>query len=218
MKGDASIQQQIEKALKANTLLGGSEIDVAVQEGKVSLTGKTDKFPKKELARRIARDVQGVKSAIEKIRVTLHPNEMCSDDEIALAILEKFIKNFGESHTDISVLVKDGVVRLEGRMKWKYQKDLAAECILNVKGITDIENNITIREKFDISVSEKDVFAAIYGDSSITTDIRIEIIGNRVMLKGEVYSIEQKNLVTQLVRNVSGVEAIENFLIIVRMA
>lgn len=218
MKGDATIKLQIEKALQSNTLLGGSTIYVTVQEGRAELSGITDKFPKKELARRIAKEVQGVKTADEKIAVTLQPHDQCSDPEISLAIREKFVKNFGSSHGDITVIIKDGQVWLEGRMKWKYQRDLAAECILNVRGITAIENNIVIPEKPGFSINEKDVFAAIYGDTSITTEIKIEVIGNRVVLKGKVSGIEQKNLVTRLVRNVSGVEAIENFLIIDRVS
>ncbi len=212
MKTDAIIQQQVEKALHVNTLLNAAEIFVDVFNGSVTLTGFVDKYPKKELARKIAKGIEGVKSAMERISVKVNEGDRCSDSEIQQAITERFIKNFGNSHNDIKITVNNGEVGLEGRLKWKYQKDLAEECIINLKGITSIKNSITIPEKPQAVIDEKDVFAAIYGEPSITTDIIIEIIGNRVILKGKVHNTEQKNLVASLVRNVQGVQEIENFL------
>lgn len=214
MKGDTNIKQQIEKAVKSNSLLNDAEITVEVLDGNALLIGSVDRYPKKELARKIAKEVQGVKGSVEKIQVVLKESDHSSDDEIKSNITEQYIKNFGNSHSDITIIVNDGKVWLEGILKWKYQRDLAEECIINVKGIIDIKNNISIPEKQKSAIDEKDVFAAIYGDPSITTEIKIEIIGNRVVLKGKVLNVEQKNLVTRLVRNVPSVQEIENFLMV----
>jgi len=161
--------------------------------------------------------VQGVKSITEKIAVKLNDSDKSSDRQIESDITERFMKNFGSSYKDIIIVVRDGNVLLEGQLKWKYQKDLAEECIFDVKGITGIENNILIPERPKSGINEKDVFASIYGNPSITTEIQVEILGNRVILKGKVHNIEQKNLVTRLVRNVPGVQEVENFLTIERM-
>jgi osmotically-inducible protein OsmY len=216
MKGDAIIKLHIEKALKSNTLLGQTKIAVEVVNGNTLLSGYADKYYKKEMARKIAKEVQGVKTVSEKIAIVLNDTDKCSDSEIETNITERFIKNFGNSHKDIKIIIQDGNVWLEGLLKWKYQKDLAKECIMDVQGITGIENNIITPEQPKSTIDEKDVYAAIYGDSSITTDIKIEIIGHRVVLKGKVFNIEQKNLITRLVRNVSGVQEIENFLTVDR--
>lgn len=216
MKGDTNIKQQIEKAIKSNTLLNRAEITVEVTDGNALLLGTVDRYPKKELARKIAKEVEGVKNSIEQIKVVIEKSEQCSDQEIKELIVERFIKNFGNSHSDITIIVDEGKVWLEGTLKWKYQKDLAQECILNIKGIRDIKNNISIPFIQKSAIDEKDILAAIYGDPSITTEIKIEIIGHRIVLKGKVHTIEQKNLVTRLVRNVPSVIEIENFLTIDR--
>ncbi len=216
MQTDAIIKQQIEKALASNTMLNGTTIEVMVYAGEALLTGYTDKYYKKELARKIAKEVQGVKRVNEAINILLEESGNYNDSDIMAAIIDKFSKNFGNSHKDIKVIVKNGKVWLEGTLKWKYQKDLAKECIMYVDGIIEIENNISIPITPEPVIDEKDVFAAIYGDESITTDIKIEIIGPRVVLKGNVTNTEQKNLVTRLVRNVNGVKEIENFLTIGR--
>jgi osmotically-inducible protein OsmY len=214
METDTIIKQQIEKSVQSNAMLGGSEFNIVVQNGNAVLTGYADKYYKKEIARKIAKEVQGVKAVTEEIIIVLNDTEKCTDDEITFNITEKFRKNFGNSHKDIKIIVNDGHVWLEGLLKWKYQKDLAKECIQYIMGIKQIVNNISIPETQESTISEKDVFAAIYGDPSITTDIKIEIFGQRVILKGKVRNVEQKNLVTRLVRNVPRVKEIENFLTI----
>lgn len=216
MQTDAIIKQQIEKTLESNKMLNGATIEVAVNNGQAVLTGYADRYYKKETARKIAKEVQGVKQVLEQIVIMLPDTEKYSDAEITSHIIDKFKKNFGNSHTDIKIIVKEGYVWLEGSLKWKYQKELAQECIQEVPGIKEIENDITIPEPQESVVKEKDVLAAIYGERSITTEIKIEIIGPRVLLKGKVFTTEQKNLVTRLVRNVSGVKEIENFLTIER--
>lgn len=217
MKGDAIIKLHVEKALKSNTLLNEAKITVDVLNGNALLRGQVDKYHKKNMAKKIAKEVQGVKIVSEEIAVILNDSDKRNDNEIESNIIERFIKNFGNSHRDIKIIIRDGNVWLEGLLKWKYQKDLAKDCIMDIEGITAIENNISTPEHPKSSIDEKDVFAAIYGDPSITTDIKIEIIGHRVVLKGKVLNVEQKNLVTRLVRNVSDVQEIENFLTIERI-
>lgn len=212
MKTDKNIQRQIEKAIESNTLLLGANIDVAVENGEARLTGHVDKFCKKELAKKIVKEVEGVVAVSEQMLVILSEEDTISDSDIETIIFEKFKKNFGNAYRDIKVIVKDGHVWLEGQLKWKYQKELAGECIGCVDGIKQIENNITVPESISPAINEKDVLAAIYGDHTITTDIKVEILGNRVILKGSVENVNQKNLVTRLVRTVPGVKDIENFL------
>ena len=214
MNSDKNIQQQIEKAFEANQLLQGAKINVAVQNGEAILTGYADKFCKKEIARKTAKEVEGVTMIVEEILVVLDDADKMSDAEIEAEITKNFKKNFSTAHTEINITVRDGYVWLEGRLKWKYQKELAEECIGYVKGIKGIDNNIFIPATLEAAIDEKDVFAAIYGDPSILSDIKVEVTGHRIILKGSVESIDQKNLVTRLVRNVPGVKEIENFLVV----
>ena len=142
MKGDAIIKLHIEKALKSNILLKEAKITVEVLDGNALLSGHVDKYHKKDMARKIAKEVQGVKIVAEEIAVLLNDSDKRSDAEIESSITERFIKNFGNSHKDIKIIIKDGNIWLEGLLKWKYQKELAKECIIDIKGISGIENNI----------------------------------------------------------------------------
>lgn len=214
MKTDIHLQKQIEKALESNLVLKGSQIEVIVDDGDVLLTGTTDKFHKKNAAKKTAKEVEGVKHIAEQLEIITTNNELCTDAEIEAQVNQKFKKNFGSAHQEIKTIVKDGHVWLEGRLKWNYQKELAEECIQYIPGIKGIENNIYILASLEKAIDEKDIFAAIYGDPSINSDIKVEIVGQRIILKGCVENTDQKNLVTRLVRNVAGVNEVENFLTI----
>lgn len=210
---DFNIKKQIEKALE-NSLLIHCEINVKVENGEAILSGYVDRYNKKEVAKKIAHEVEGIRLVTESLIVELNDSDIRNDSEIETAIHEKFSKNFGYAHTDVHVSVRNGYVSLEGRLAWKYQKDLAVECISSINGIKDINNNIFIPETAESLVNEKDVLAAIYSDRSITSDIKVEIFRYKVIVKGSIKNRNQKNLVTRLVRSVAGVNEVENFLTI----
>jgi osmotically-inducible protein OsmY len=212
MKSDLNIKLQIKKAIESNAQMDGATIEINVKNGEAYLSGYVNKFCKKGVVKKLAKEVEGVTKVNETIVVMLTDQDKVGDNELVATIAEKFIKNFGTAHTDIKVTVKDGYVWLDGQLKWKYQKDLAEECIACVDGVKWIENNIVVPESFVPGLNEKDILAAIYGDHSITSDIKVEILGQRVVIKGKVEDVNQKNLVTRLVRTVPGVTEIENFL------
>lgn len=209
---DKNIQQQIEKAFEANLQLQGLNINVSVLQGNAILTGNVDNLCKKDMVRKLAKEVEGVSMVNDQIMIIPNGSEKIKDIDIETEIKEKYKKNFGNAHKEIKIIVKDGYVWLEGRLRWKYQKELADQCIHCIEGINGIENHIWIPEMLEPEVNEKDVLAAIYSDHSITTDIRVEIFGHLVIIKGVVADVNQKNLVTRLVRNVEGVREVENFL------
>lgn len=216
MSTDEKIQHQIAKALEASCLLRGAVITVTVSEGVATLTGYADKFSKKETARKIARQVEGVLKVTEELVIVLADIVKVTDLELKAMITEKFQKNFSSAHKEIYITVKEGHVWLDGRLKWNYQKNLAEECIGDLDGIKGINNNIIVPPTLELAIDEKHVFAAIYGDPTIISDIKLEVIGHRIILKGSIPNIDQKNLVTRLVRNVPGVKEIENFLVVDR--
>lgn len=212
MKSDHNLKKQLEKAFEASSLLAGCTINAEVNQGETILTGYVDKYCYKDIAKKIAKEVEGTKQVIDSLTVLLNEGEKFSDEEIESVIIEKFRKNFGTAHKDVKATVKEGFVSLDGRLNWRYQKELAVECISCINGIKGISNNIFVPETIETSISEKDILAAIYGDYSITSDIKVEIFGHKVILKGSVENVNQKNLVTRLVRSVKGVNEVENFL------
>lgn len=67
---DAWISTKVKSALLWNSNVPGNRIDVDAKSGVVTLTGEVDSDSQKELARRIADDIQGVREVRDQLRVS----------------------------------------------------------------------------------------------------------------------------------------------------
>ena len=67
---DAWISTKVKSALLWNSNVPGSRIDVDAEAGVVTLSGEVDSDSQKELARRIADDIQGVREVRDQLRVS----------------------------------------------------------------------------------------------------------------------------------------------------
>ena len=70
MASDAWISTKVKSALLWNSNVPGNRIDVDAESGVVTLTGEVDSESQKELARRIADDIQGVREVRDQLRVS----------------------------------------------------------------------------------------------------------------------------------------------------
>ena len=216
MKSNESLQLKVASQLGKDPLLKDAEIVVDTYSREVIVKGAVNKFFKKALVCMVVREITGIKNITDCIAVVLSNPVPFSDIEIANAIFEKFNKNFGNSYTNIEVNVKNGAVILGGNLKWKYQKLLATECISYIEGIVSIQNNISTVAVPEPDISEKDILAAIYRDDSITSDITVNLHGRKVIISGNVKTAFRKKLVEKLVRDVPGVQEVDNQIQIVK--
>jgi osmotically-inducible protein OsmY len=216
MKNKESLQLKVANQLKNDPLLKDAEIAVDVCSNEVIVTGVVNKFFKKAMVYKVVNEVMRIKKVTDHIEVLLASPNQFSDVDILKAVLDKFERNFGNSHKNIEVTIKDGVVALEGTVKWKYQKLLATECITYVDGIVNIQNNIMIAETPEPNICEKDILAAIYKEESVTSDISVDLNGRKVILVGNVATPFQKKLIEKIVRDIPGVQEIESKLQIVK--
>jgi osmotically-inducible protein OsmY len=90
------------------------------------------------------------------------------------------------------VEVEDGWVTLSGEVDWRYQATSAEQCIRPLMGVRGLTNNISVKQR----VSEKDISAEI--TAALTRQaqreagqIKIEVDGGVVTLKGDVHSLPE---------------------------
>ncbi len=216
MKSDEILNQKIVNQVKQDPLLRDAEIGVQVGDREITISGKVNKFFKKALICAIARKISGIKDIIDGMEVILNNQDQFNEIEITKNITEKLEKNLGNSFKNIEVIIKNGHVLLKGTLKWKYQKLLATECICYVDGIVSIQNDISIDSQSEISISEKDILAAIYKEELIKSDINVNLSGKNVTLAGHVPTTFQKKLVEKIVRELPGVNKIENLLQVIK--
>jgi len=193
MKTDAQIRQDVINELKWQPYLSTSQIGVAVKKGIVTLTGEVESFYKKLKAEEAAKKVAGVKAIAEEIQLNVSPLAKNTDADIAAAALNALKWHPAVQEEKVKITVENGKVRLEGEVDWEYQRSSAASAIENLAGVKFIANFITVKPGMTPTDVHKKICDAFSRSATIDADkITVEISGSKVILKGSVRSIAEK--------------------------
>jgi osmotically-inducible protein OsmY len=144
MKSDEELQKNVVDAINWEPFLKATEIVVIANKGMVTLTGSVNTYAKKAEAEQAAKNVAGVKTVIEEIKVVLNSKDTKTDSEILRAIEAVFKWHWDIPTEKISVIVENGWVFLSGELEWNYQKEATKNALINLIGIKGISNNISI--------------------------------------------------------------------------
>ena len=193
MRSDSEIQKDVVAELKWEPSIHASEIGVAVKDGVVTLSGYVESFTEKWSAERIAQRVSGVRAVAEEIEVQLPGSSKRPDVQLADAAANALDWNVSVPKDRIQIKVQDGWVTLSGEVEWQYQKDAAFKSICCLMGLAGINNLITLKETIkplDIRNKIEDAFqrSAVLDARGIT----VETVDSKVVLRGTVHSIQEK--------------------------
>jgi osmotically-inducible protein OsmY len=119
------------------------DIFVAARDGIVTLTGFVHNFYEKVAAERATKSVYGVKAVVNDIEVKTAT--MRTDPEIAREAVHVMSVDATVPENKIKVLVKDGIVTLEGKVDWYFQRAGAAACVDRIGGVRGVINNIIVK-------------------------------------------------------------------------
>lgn len=217
MKTDSQIQQDIQTELKWQPFLNSSQIGVAVKDGVVTLTGTVDTYSKKLAAEKAARNVSGVKAIAEDIEVRLFPDTQRSDSDLAAAVLNAIKWHSAVVDEKVQIKVEDGWVTLEGEAEWGFQKEAAESAVENLNGVKGVINNIKITARVEPKEVKKQIAAAFHRSATLdASNIIIDAIGDKVVLKGQVRSLAESNDAAKAAWAAPGVRSVDNQLHVVR--
>ncbi len=211
MKTDSQIQKDVMAQLNWEPILNASEIGVTVKEGVVTLSGIVDTYTKKMVAERAAKKVSGVKAVAQDIQVGVSPIFKKTDSEIAETVLNALRLHTAVQEDRIKIKVENGIVTLEGDVEWEYQRRAAFSTIENLPGVRDVLNFITVKPRVAASDLEQKISAAFLRSATIDAEkINVETIGSKVILKGTVRSMAEKEDAEDAVWAAPGVITVEN--------
>jgi len=218
---DDRIQAAAEKSYVFKTYLKEDDIKIQSKDGVVSLTGTVSEESHKSLAQETVAGLPGVERVDNRLEVKGDYPAEKSD-----AWLSAKVKTTLLLHQNVSAMTevntKDGIVTLKGDATSLAQKDLTTEYARDVEGVKDVWNDMRVvntSEKSDRTLGEK------IDDASITAQVKMVLLFHRstsalntkvttksgvVTLSGEARNAAEKDLVSKLVKDIKGVNTVEN--------
>jgi osmotically-inducible protein OsmY len=212
---DENIQQDVMQELRWNSRLQPNEIGVAVKDGIVTLMGAVDSYAKKLAAEEAAFRVHGVKAVANDIQVHLPGVSENTDTDLAQRAREVLLWDGEVPANNVSIMVSNGWITLEGEVEHAYQKEAAERVISHLVGITGVSNRIMVQPQGPPEPLKEDIQRALVRNAQTDArHIQVEVMGRQVLLRGMVSSYAEKQAAEQAAWAQTGVADVENTLII----
>lgn len=219
---DAAIERDVETALASDPAADVYEIAVDVQDGVVKLSGTVDSSQERELARKVATGVRGVRGVDDDINVDYATDR--PDAEIKREIEEALHWSVYVDDNLISVEVNDGKVELSGTVGSAAEHTTATSTAW-VAGVTDVDNSdLSVKgwardeklrgSKYAVK-SENEIRDAIndallYDPRVVSLNVDVDVIGGTVTLRGEVDNLRAKRAAREVAMGTVGVSFVRN--------
>lgn len=215
MKTDLDIQKDVMDELKWEPMLNPSEIGVAVKDGVVTLTGTVSNYAKKFAAENATGRVKGVKAVAEELVVQLGEGDKLTDTEVAASILNTLRWNTIIPDEQIKIKVSDGRVDLSGEVDWNFQKEAVMNAIRGLKGVKTVSNEIAVKPRVQSVDIKENIRKALERKADLEADnIRVETIGDHVVLKGSARSWNERKTIAHAAWSTPGVALVEDKIVI----
>jgi osmotically-inducible protein OsmY len=211
MRSDSEIKRDVEDELRWDPMLDATDIAVAAKNGVVTLTGFVRSYGDKFEAETAAKRVRGVLGVANDIEVRLPEIDKKPDPEIARDAVAALKSELPVSWERIKVIVKDGVVTLEGEVEWNYQRDRAERAVRWLKGVKSVSNLIKLKPQTSPSEIKRKIEEAFRRSAEIdASHITVETNGSEVILRGTVRSWAERREAERAAWAAPGVTKVDN--------
>jgi osmotically-inducible protein OsmY len=216
-RADEEIQRDVQDELKWDARLQPHEIGIIVDGGVVTLTGWVDGYVKKWAAERAALRVSGVRAVANDVEVRLSGPGERTDPDIAAAATRALEWHALVPDDSIVVTVANGRVTLGGRVEWQFQKNAAERAVRKLSGVRSVSNLIMVMPRTKPSPQEltRRIKEALVRNAETDAGrIGAEVLGDRVVLTGDVGSWAERAEAERVVWSAPGVREVENDIVV----
>ena len=210
MRSDEDVRDDVESELRWDPGLDATDIVVAVREGAVTLTGFVRSFNEKWDAEVVAKRVSGVLGVANDLDVRLPSISQRPDPDIARDAVTALLYELPDLG-NIKVVVKEGLVRLEGDVESQQQRRNVARAVRRVRGIKGIVNTIKVRSPVSPEDIHRKIAEALKRNALLeAANIVVEANGDEVVLKGTVRSWAERKEADEAAWRAPGVLKVDN--------
>jgi osmotically-inducible protein OsmY len=211
VKTDEELRSDVLAELKWNPRVKSTKIGVIVKDGAVTLNGMVESLDEKVCAERAVRTVKGVRAIADDIDVKL-PEQMRRTDEGIAEQAARLLNWYSTlRNMNVTAEVSSGHVTLTGDVELLYQKEIAAERVAEIEGVSGVSNRITIRRPKTVDEREvkRQIMSALHRHASVgASRIHVSIAEEKVTLDGTVDAYRERGLIEDAVRATEGVQEI----------
>lgn len=211
MVGDHQLRQDVLDELDFEPSVNGTHIGVGAHDGVITLTGFVSSYAEKLAAERAARRVRGVKAIAQEIEIRLPSDKKAADDEIAKRALDILRWRVGVPADRISVKVEKGVVTLDGKVDWHFQRFQAEKAVDNLTGVVGINNLIRVDVRPRVTEIKESIENALRRSAELdASHVTVRAEGGRVILGGKVHAWYERDLAEQAAWSAPGVTDVQD--------
>jgi osmotically-inducible protein OsmY len=185
---DADLKSDIVDELRWTPNLDSASIGVAVSHGAVTLSGEVDSYPELVIAEQAALRVSGVTALAEEITVR-HAWGVVNDTDIAREASEAIDRAVDVPANRVKATVHDHVITLSGSTPWNFQRVAATRAVRYLKGVTGVQNKVTLRPTVSADGIKSAISEAFARDAQLEArKISVTSENGEVTLEGDVHS------------------------------
>ncbi len=137
------------------------------------------------------------------------------DDRIESSAKNSYAFKTSLKHDDIKIEAKDGIVTLTGTVSEKSHKSLARDTVASLPGVKSVDNELEVKGEqhsgnSDLWLKAKVEMALLFHRNVSAMKTKVDVKDGIVTLRGNADSEAQKELTTEYVKDVRGVERVRN--------
>jgi hyperosmotically inducible protein len=215
---DDRIEAAAKQTYVFRTQLKDDSIQVQSKDGVVTLTGAVSEAAHKSLAEDTVKGLPGVQSVDNRLEVK--PQAAAENSDGLIVAKVKMALLF---HRSVSALTevdaRNGIVTLHGTANSQAEKDLTTQYVRDVEGVKRVDNQMavattpapTMSEQIDdASITAQVKFTLLQHRSTSAVRTQVETTSGVVTLQGKAKNQAEIDLVTKLVKDITGVKDVKN--------
>ena len=201
MDVDRKLIEAIRNAMRKDERLSEQSIDVLAKDGVVELVGTVHSYRRKLAAQEIASTFEGCRDVVN--RLVVKPPCVVPDEDVTNGVRAALDAHADITKEVITVSVSSGTVTLRGQVRSNWERLLAEDVALSVRGVRKVENALFVDpmgrvEDEAMSYEIKEALSSARGLKD--ADVHVAVTGDLAVLSGTVQALWQKETASLVAR------------------